>query len=99
MDKLLTPQEAAEKLAVSTKSIREWLRLGKLKGVKAGRLWRIREHDLEAFLDPVLYALDNAPEDDQPLSKEEQEDIAKAEKEIAQGKSKPWDQVKKEMKL
>ncbi|MEW6173695.1 MAG: helix-turn-helix domain-containing protein [Bacillota bacterium] len=31
--------------------LREWLRSGKLQGVKAGRLWRIRERDLEGFLE------------------------------------------------
>jgi excisionase family DNA binding protein len=52
MEKLLTPEDAAERLAVSPKTIRDWLRMGKLKGVRAGRLWRIREEDLEAFLSP-----------------------------------------------
>lgn len=51
MERLLSPDEAAERLAVSPKSIRKWLRRGKLKGVKAGRLWRIREQDLSAFLE------------------------------------------------
>jgi len=50
-EKLLTPEEVAERLVVSPKSIREWLRIGKLRGVKVGRLWRIRERDLEAFLE------------------------------------------------
>lgn len=50
VDRLLTPEEAAERLAVSPKSIREWLRTGRLAGVKVGRLWRIREEALEAFL-------------------------------------------------
>ena len=48
--KLLTPDQAAERLAVSPKTVRDWLRSGKLTGVKAGKLWRIREFDLEAFL-------------------------------------------------
>lgn len=99
IERLLTPEEAAELLAVSPKSIREWLRLGKLKGVKAGRLWRIRERDLEAFLDPVLHALETAPEDDEPLAEEDKRAIAEAEKDIAQGKTKPWEQVKREMGL
>ncbi|MCL6614075.1 MAG: helix-turn-helix domain-containing protein [Firmicutes bacterium] len=99
MERLLTPQEAAEILAVSPKSIREWLRQGKLKGVRAGRLWRIREHDLEAFLDPVLHALETAPEDDEPLTEEDKKTIAEAETAIAQGKTKPWEQVKREMGL
>lgn len=99
MDRLLTPEEVAEILAVSPKSIREWLRQGKLKGVKAGRLWRIRECDLEAFLDPVLHALETAPEDDEPLTEEDRRAIAEAERAIAEGKTKPWEQVKKEMGL
>lgn len=40
MEKLLTPEEVAERLAVSPKSIRKWLREGKLKDVRVGRLWR-----------------------------------------------------------
>ncbi|MCG0278535.1 MAG: helix-turn-helix domain-containing protein [Thermanaeromonas sp.] len=99
MDRLLTPEEAAEILAVSPKSIREWLRQGKLKGVKAGRLWRIRERDLEAFLDPVLHTLETAPEDDEPLTEEDKRAIAEAERAIAQGKTKPWEQVKRELGL
>ncbi len=50
MDILLAPEEAAARISVSPRSIREWLRKGKIKGVKAGRLWRIRESDLEKFL-------------------------------------------------
>lgn len=99
MDRLLTPEEAAEILAVSPKSIREWLRKGKLKGLRAGRLWRIRERDLEAFLDPVLQALETAPEDDELLTEEDRKAIAEAEKAIVQGKTKPWEEVKREMGL
>ena len=50
VERLLTPEEVAKKLAVSVKSVRNWLRQGKLKGIKVGRLWRIRESDLEEFL-------------------------------------------------
>lgn len=50
MQKLLTPEEAADTLAVSKDTVLAWLRSGQLKGVKAGRLWRVRERDLEAFL-------------------------------------------------
>lgn len=35
---LLTPEEAAERLAVSTKTVRDWLRSGRLSGAKVGRL-------------------------------------------------------------
>lgn len=50
VEKLLTPEEAGERLSVATKTIKDWLRAGKLKGVKVGRLWRIREADLDAFI-------------------------------------------------
>jgi excisionase family DNA binding protein len=49
-EKVYTPEGAAEALMVSPKTIREWLRTGKLKGVKIGRLWRVRESDLQEFL-------------------------------------------------
>lgn len=48
--KLLTPEEAAERLNVSPLTIRKWLRSGRLRGVKVSVLWRIREQDLEKFI-------------------------------------------------
>lgn len=48
--RLLTPEEAAQHLAISPKTVRNWLRDGKLQGVKVGRLWRLREQDLDALL-------------------------------------------------
>jgi excisionase family DNA binding protein len=50
MEKLLTPEEVAEKLSIKFRTVHGWLRTGKLKGVKVGRLWRIREEDLEEFV-------------------------------------------------
>lgn len=50
-EKLFTPEDAAKILLVKPETLRGWLRTGKLKGVRAGRLWRIRESDLEAFLE------------------------------------------------
>jgi len=49
-ERLLTPEQAAEILTVSPKTIRDWLRSRKLRGVKAGRQWRIRREDLDKFL-------------------------------------------------
>lgn len=49
-EKLLTPEDAAKALLVKPDTLRGWLRTGKLKGVRVGRLWRVRESDLEAFL-------------------------------------------------
>ncbi|MBM3242019.1 helix-turn-helix domain-containing protein [Candidatus Poribacteria bacterium] len=50
-ERFLTLDEAANRLDVSNEVIRKWLRSGRLKGVKAGRLWRIKECDLEKFLE------------------------------------------------
>lgn len=48
-ERLLTPEEVARHLAISPKTIRNWLRTGKLPGIKVGRLWRLRAQDLDAF--------------------------------------------------
>lgn len=48
--KYLSPEQIAERLNVSSQSVRAWLRKGKLKGVRAGRLWRVLESELEIFL-------------------------------------------------
>jgi excisionase family DNA binding protein len=48
---LFTPEQVASLLAVSSRSVREWLRSGKLKGVRTARLWRVRDRDIEEFLE------------------------------------------------
>jgi excisionase family DNA binding protein len=50
MDDLLTAEQAAAILQLSPKTIKDWLRAGKLTGCKIGRLWRVRPADLEAFI-------------------------------------------------
>lgn len=50
MEKLLTPKEVADLLQVKPVTIMTYLRRGLLKGIKVGRLWRVRGADLEAFL-------------------------------------------------
>ena len=50
MDDLLTAEQAAAILQLSPKTIKDWLRAGKLPGCKIGRVWRIKEADLEAFV-------------------------------------------------
>jgi excisionase family DNA binding protein len=48
---LLTPDEVAERLKISRFTVMDYLRAGRIKAVKVGRLWRIKESDLRAFLD------------------------------------------------
>jgi excisionase family DNA binding protein len=50
MEALYTVEQAAKILQVHPKTVREWLRTKKLRGVLAGRFWRIKESDLQAFL-------------------------------------------------
>jgi excisionase family DNA binding protein len=50
MERLLTPKEAADLLAVTSKTVKEWLRRGELTGVRVRKLWRIRENDLREFI-------------------------------------------------
>jgi excisionase family DNA binding protein len=47
---LLTPGDVAERLKVKPRTVHEWLRIGRLGGLKIGGLWRVRESDLDAFL-------------------------------------------------
>ena len=50
VEELYTVKEAATILKVSERAILDWLRSGRLRGSKAGKAWRIRQSDLEAFL-------------------------------------------------
>lgn len=49
---LLTPREVAARLRVTLRTVYAWLKIGRLRGVRAGKMWRIRPADLEAFLMP-----------------------------------------------
>ena len=50
-DQLLTPAQVGERLQLTERTVYQWLRDGRLVGLKLGRLWRIRSEDLEAFLE------------------------------------------------
>jgi excisionase family DNA binding protein len=46
-DRLLTPDQAAEALQVSKRTMYEWLRTGQVPGILMGpKLWRVREGDI-----------------------------------------------------
>jgi excisionase family DNA binding protein len=48
--RLLTLLEVAERLAVSTKTLRRWIALNELRSHRLGRQIRVAEEDLHAFL-------------------------------------------------
>jgi excisionase family DNA binding protein len=49
-EKLLTPEQVADRLQVTVQTIYTWIRSGYLPSIKVGRLWRIRPDDLEDFI-------------------------------------------------
>jgi excisionase family DNA binding protein len=69
-DKLLTPEEVAERLGISPLTVVRWMRAGKLPGRKLGRkFWRVRAADLDAFItQPPMLTLVEAPAPSSPLS-------------------------------
>jgi excisionase family DNA binding protein len=48
--RLLSTEEVAEALCVTTKTVRRWIARGELPAVKLHRQWRVRVADLEAVL-------------------------------------------------
>ena len=46
-----TSEEAAARMRVTQRTVYTWLRQGALRGLKAGRAWRIRDEDMQAFLE------------------------------------------------
>lgn len=51
MEELLTPKEVAKILKVPKKTVYTWLQQGKLKGYKAGDLWRVPKGAIKEFLE------------------------------------------------
>jgi excisionase family DNA binding protein len=47
---LLTIQQVATKLQVTTKTVRQWLQRNQMRGIKAGKLWRIPASAVDEFL-------------------------------------------------
>ncbi len=47
---LLTPKEVAEILRVSPRTVQRWVKEGKLRAVRVGRLWRIPSTALTELL-------------------------------------------------
>jgi excisionase family DNA binding protein len=64
-DRLLTPEQVADRLALAPSTARDWLRSGVLPAFKLGRrgLLRMRQSDLDAFIRGE-YELNMPPEDE-----------------------------------
>jgi excisionase family DNA binding protein len=48
--KVYTVEDVAKILKVQNRTIRDYIRSGKLKALKLGRAYRVKEEDLKAFL-------------------------------------------------
>ena len=51
VERIYTPEEVAELLSVTPKTVKDWLRAGKLKGSKLGKLWRVQDSDIQRFME------------------------------------------------
>ena len=49
-DIFLTPQQVAEKLQVRVDSVYRWIKRGRLKAFRLGNLYRVKQFDLDRFL-------------------------------------------------
>ncbi len=50
-EKLLTPEDIANRLQVKERTVTQWLRKGHLRGFKVGKEWRVSVKDLDVFLE------------------------------------------------
>jgi excisionase family DNA binding protein len=50
-ERFLTLREAAELLRFSTRTLREYVKRGEIKGKIIGKRWRFRRADLDAFFE------------------------------------------------
>jgi excisionase family DNA binding protein len=51
VEKVYTSEEAAEILKVPERNVLDLLRSGRLTGFKVGKYWRVKESDLEKFME------------------------------------------------
>jgi excisionase family DNA binding protein len=86
-DKLLTSAQVSKILQVHPFTVLKYLKAGKLKGIKLGRVWRIRENDVERFLEERSMASAEPPETFQKEKIEEKKEIKSEETIMPNNKS------------
>jgi len=50
-ERLLTPEEVAERLGIKPNTVKGYFRTGRIKALKVGKLWRVRESDLKKHIE------------------------------------------------
>ena len=51
MDKIYSVRETAQILSLNEETLRRYIKAGKIRASKIGKVWRIQEEDIKAFLD------------------------------------------------
>ncbi len=75
-EKLLTSEQVSQILQVHPFTVLKYIKEGKLRGIKLGRVWRIRESDVEKFLEERFMA---SPSDKKDTSQETQQEATTEE--------------------
>ena len=60
MEELFTVMEVADRLKVPQRTVKRWLVSGQLRGLKAGRKWRVKPSAIEMFLQASTEVGENA---------------------------------------
>lgn len=47
LPRFLTPEEVADLLRVSRRTVYNWLRSGQLPAIRIGKVWRVRREDID----------------------------------------------------
>ena len=50
-ERAYTSREVSELLAVNVQTVRVWLRTGQLRGININGRWRVKESELQKFMD------------------------------------------------
>lgn len=83
IEKFLTTEQVANILQVHPFTILKFLKAGKLRGVKLGRVYRIKESDVQAFLESRMTRSARLNEMAEMIQPETQPELHIAEDEIS----------------
>ena len=55
VSEFLNPEQIADQIGVTAKTVREWLNAGDLIGIKIGKSWRVHRRDLDRLIGEQLF--------------------------------------------
>jgi excisionase family DNA binding protein len=104
LDKYLTTEQVAEILQVHPFTILKFIKSGKIKGIKLGRLYRINENDVKEFLETLEIKAKTKSEKKEKINNESKKvlekkvSIKKQEKDISKEDPKKIIKLEQELK-